>query len=73
MRRSSPYLLARAQASVSRTMRRQAMPAAADRGLALNVPGCAIFSLPALLVAWKSSNSRMSLRPVTAPPGSPPM
>ena len=26
------------------------MPAAADSGLALNVPGCAIFSLPAFFV-----------------------
>ena len=48
------------------------MPAAADSGLALNVPGWAIFSLPASLVTWKSSRSRMSLRPVTAPPGRPP-
>ena len=40
------------------------MPAAAESGLALKVPGWAIFSLPASLVTWKSSRSRMSLRPV---------
>ena len=49
-----------------------AIPAAADTGLALNVPGWAIFSVPWALATSKSSQSRMSLRPATAPPGMPP-
>ena len=59
-------------ASVSAITVSAAVPAAADTGLALNVPGCAIFSRPARAVTLKSSRSRMSLRPATHAPGSPP-
>ena len=48
------------------------MPAAAETGLALNVPGWPIFSRPARAAAAKSSRSRMSLRPTTQAPGRPP-
>ena len=48
------------------------MPAAAETGLALKVPGCWIFSWPAAAVRAKSSRSSTSARPATAPPGRPP-
>ncbi len=49
-----------------------ATPAAEETGLALNVPGWPIFSLPAAFIAAKSRMSRMSLRPATHAPGIPP-
>ena len=65
-------LLAFSHASVSSIIFSAAIPAAAETGFALKVPGCPIFSRPWAAAISKSRSSKISLRPATAPPGSPP-